>query len=159
MISGEWLNTMSALGNIAAAQTAKRIGSYNAKVTRMERDFNDAKAEVNRKFYENVTKPLLLKNQEKARANLFVSTLRSGAEFREGTTPYDVMLENNVNQAFNVVIADYNDEMNYTDQLNQSLMLEAKAAGQEYAGSMTARAQNFAAVGSLLSDANKFGVI
>jgi len=150
---------MSALGNIAAAQTAKRIGSYNAKVTRMERDFNDAKAEVNRKFYENVTKPLLLKNQEKARANLFVSTLRSGAEFREGTTPYDVMLENNVNQAFNVVIADYNDEMNYTDQLNQSLMLEAKAAGQEYAGRMTARAQNFAAVGSLLSDANKFGVI
>ena len=150
---------MSALGNIAAAQSAKRISAYNAKVTRMERDFNDAKAEVNRKFYENVTKPLLLKNQEKARANLFVSTLRSGAEFREGTTPYDVMLENNVNQAFNVVIADYNDEMNYTDQLNQSLMLEAKAAGQEYAGSMTARAQNFAAVGSLLSDANKFGVI
>jgi len=125
----------------------------------MERDFNDAKAEVNRKFYENVTKPLLLKNQEKARANLFVSTLRSGAEFREGTTPYDVMLENNVNQAFNVVIADYNNEMDANDQLNQSLMLEAKAAGQEYAGKMTARGQYFAAAGSLLSDANKFGLI
>ena len=111
------------------------------------------------KFYNQVTKPLLLKNQEKARANLYVSSLRSGAEFREGGTLYDVMLENNVNQAFNVVIADYNSEMDYTDQLNQSLMLEAKAAGQEYAGRMTARAQNFAAVGSLLSDANKFGVI
>ena len=150
---------MSALGNIAAAQTAKRIGSYNAKVTRMERDFLDAKREVNIKFYNNVTKPLLIKNQAKARANLFVSSLRTGAEVREGTTPYDVMLENNVNQAFNVVIADYNQEMDANDQLNQSLMLEAKAAGQEYAGRMTARAQNFAAVGSLLSDANKFGVI
>ena len=148
---------MSALGNIAAAQTAKRIGSYNAKVTRMERDFLDAKREVNIKFYNNVTKPLLLKNQEKARANLFVSSLRTGAEVREGTTPYDVMLENNVNQAFNVVIADYNDEMDANDQLNQSLMLDAKAAGQEYAGRMTARAQKFAAVGSLLSDANKLG--
>ena len=150
---------MSALGNIAAAQTAKRIGSYNAKVTRMESDFIKAKAEVNKKFYKKVTKPLLLKNQEKARANLFVSSLRTGAEVREGTTPYDVMLENNINQAFNVVIADYNQEMDATDQLNQSLMLEAKAAGQEYAGRLTARAQRFAAVGSLLSDANKLGIV
>jgi len=150
---------MSALGNIAAAQSAKRISKYNAKVTRMEKDFLDAKREVNIKFYNNVTKPLLLKNQEKARANLFVSSLRTGAEFREGTTPYDVMLENNVNQAFNVVIADYNQEMDANDQLNQSLMLEAKAQGQEYAGRMTARSQYFAAAGSLLSDANKFDLI
>ena len=150
---------MSALGNIAAAQTAKRIGAYNASVTRMERDFIKAKAEVNTKFYNNVTKPLLLKNQEKGKDNLFVSLLRSGAEVREGTTPYDVMLENNVNQAFNVVIADYNQEMDANDQLNQSLMLEAKAQGQEYAGQMTARAQKAAAVGSLLSDANKLGYI
>jgi len=150
---------MSALGNIAAAQSAKRISAYNAKVTRMEKDFIEAKAEVNKKFYKDVTKPLLLKNQEKSRDNLFVNILRSGAEFREGTTPYDVMLENNVNAAFNVVIADYNDEMDYNDQLNQSLMLEAKAQGQEYAGRMTARAQKFAAVGSLLSDANQMGFI
>ena len=150
---------MSALGNIAAAQSAKRISGYNAKVTRMERDFIKAKAEVNTKFYNNVTKPLLLKNQEKARDNLFVNILRSGVEFREDTTPYDVMLENNVNSAFNVVIADYNQEMDANDQLNQSLMLEAKAQGQEFAGQMTARAQKAAAVGSLLSDANKFGYI
>jgi len=149
---------MSALGNIAAAQSAKRISAYNAKVTRMEKDFIVAKGEVNKKFYKDVTKPLLLKNQEKARDNLFVNILSSGAEFREGTTPYDVMLENNVNAAFNVVIADYNDEMDYNDQLNQSLMLEAKAQGQEYAGKLTARAQKFAAVGSLLSDANQFGM-
>ena len=150
---------MSALGNIAAAQSAKRISAYNAKVTRMEKDFIEAKAEVNKKFYKDVTKPLLLKNQEKARDNLFVNILSSGAEFREGTTPYAVMLENNVNAAFNVVIADYNDEMDYNDQLNQSLMLEAKAQGQEYAGRMTARAQKFAAVGSLLSDANQLGMV
>ncbi len=150
---------MSALGNIAAAQSAKRISAYNAKVTRMEKDFIVAKGEVNKKFYKDVTKPLLLKKQEKDRDNLFVNILSSGAEFREGDTPYDIMLENNVNAAFNVVIADYNDEMDYNDQLNQSLMLEAKAQGQEYAGRMTARAQKFAAVGSLLSDANKLGMI
>jgi len=150
---------MSALGNIAAAQTSKRIGAYNAKVTRMERDFLDAKREVNKKFYTKVTLPLLLKNQAKASSNLFVNILRTGAEYRAGTTPYDVMLENNVNQAFNLVIADYNSEMDYNDQLNQSLMLEAKAAGQEYGGKLTARSQYFAAAGSLLSDANTFGML
>ena len=150
---------MSALGNIAAAQSAKRIAAYNAKVTRMERDFLEAKAEVNKKFYKNVTKPLLLKQNDKNRSNLFVSSLRTGAEFRPGTTPYDLMLENNVNQAFNVVIADYNSTMDYNDQLNQSLMLEAKAQGQTFAGQMTARAQKAAAVGSLLSDANKLGYV
>jgi len=49
--------------------------------------------------------------------------------------------------------------MDYNDQLNQSLMLEAKAQGQEFAGQMTARAQKAAAVGSLLSDANKLGYV
>ena len=83
---------MSALGNIAAAQSAKRISAYNAKVTRMEKDFIVAKGEVNKKFYKDVTKPLLLKKQEKDRDNLFVNILSSGAEFREGDTPYDVML-------------------------------------------------------------------
>lgn len=150
---------MSALGNIAAAQSAKSISAYNAKVTRMEKDFIEAKAEVNKKFYNNVTLPLLLKNQEKNKDQLFVNVLRSGVEFREDTTPYDVMLENNVNSAFNVIIADYNSEMDYNDQLNQSLMLEAKAQGQVFAGKMQSRAQKMAAVGSLLSDANKIGVI
>ena len=69
-----------------------------------------------------------------------------------------ISLFSNVNSAFNVVIADYNSEMDYNDQLNQSLMLEAKAQGQEFSGKMTARAQKFAAIGSLLSDANKLGM-
>ena len=49
--------------------------------------------------------------------------------------------------------------MDANDQLNQASLLEAKAAGQEYAGRMTARGQYFAAAGSLLSDANKFDLI
>ena len=125
----------------------------------MESDYLKGKGEVNKKFYKDVTLPLLLKNQEKNKDQLFVNVLRSGVEFREDTTPYDVMLENNVNSAFNVIIADYNSEMDYNDQLNQSVLLEAKAQGQEFSGKMTARAQKFAAIGSLLSDANKIGVI
>ena len=150
---------MSFLGNIAAAQSAKSISKYNASVNRQQAKFLKAKAEVNEKFYENVTLPLLLKKHEKQRDELFVSILRSGAEARDGTTPYEILLENRYNQAFNLVMADYNKEMDKMDQINQSLILEAQATGQIYSGRLTARAQYFAAAGSLLSDANKMEMI
>lgn len=150
---------MSFLGNIAAAQSAKAIGNYNASVTRQQQNYLLAKREVNTKFYNDVTKPLLIKKNEKDKSDLFVSLLRTGAEFRAGDTPYGLMLENNYNQAFNLVIADYNKEMDSNDQLNQSLLLGAKAEGQAFAGQMTARTQKFAAVGSLLGDAKTVGAI
>jgi len=150
---------MSFLGNIAAAQSAKAISKYNASVNRQQANFLKAKAEVNESFYNKVTLPLLKRKQEKQRGELFVGILRSGAEARPGTTPYELMLENRYNQAFNLVMADYNKEMDKMDQLNQSLMLEAQATGQLYQGKLTARAQYFAAAGSLLSDANTMDMI
>ena len=150
---------MSFLGNIAAAQTAKAISKYNASVNRQQASFLKAKAEVNENFYDKVTLPLLKRKQEKQRGELFVSILRSGAEARDGTTPYEIMLENRYNQAFNLVIADYNKEMDKMDQLNQSLLMEAQATGQLYSGRLTARAQYFAAAGSLLGDANEMDMI
>jgi len=150
---------MSFIGNIAAAQTAKKISGYNASVDRTQAEFFKAKAKVNEKFYDQVTLPLLKRKQEKQRGELFVSILRSGAEARIGTTPYDIMLENRYNQAFNLVMADYNKEMDKMDQLNQSLLMEARATGHEYSGRLTARAQYFAAAGSLLSDANTMDIL
>jgi len=150
---------MSFLGNIAAAQTAKALGKYNSQNTYQQALYARKKAAINEKFYDQVTLPLLKRKQEKQRGELLVGILRSGAEARPGTTPYELMLENTYNQAFNLVMADYNKEMDKMDQLNQSLMLEAQATGQLYQGKLTARAQYFAAAGSLLGDANKMGMI
>ena len=58
---------MSFLGNIAAAQTAKKISGYNASVDRTQAEFFKAKAKVNEKFYDQVTLPLLKREQEKQR--------------------------------------------------------------------------------------------
>jgi hypothetical protein len=150
---------MSFLGNIAAAQTAKRIAKYNASVNKQQANFLKAKSEVNEAFYENVTLPLLKKRQAKTTSELEVSILRSGAENRIGTTTYDVMLQNQYNEAFNLILADYNKDMDKMDQINQSLLMEAKATGQIYQGDLTARSNYFAAVGSLLSDANTFDIV
>ena len=61
------------------------------------------------------------------------------------------MLENNINQAFNLVVADYNKEMDYEDQINQSLLLESKSIGEREAGRIQSRALMAKGFGSLLT--------
>lgn len=141
---------MSFIGDFAAAGATRSISAYNANLTYQQAQYARKKAEVNKKYYNQVTLPLLKKQQEANRSNLFVNLLRSGAEFREGTTPYEVMLENNLNQAFNLVVADYNKEMDYQDQLNQSLLLEQQSIGQRAAGKIQSRALMAKGVGSAL---------
>ncbi len=146
-----WQKYMSFIGDFASAGAARSISNYNSQLTYQQAQYARKKAEINKKYYNQVTLPLLKKQQEANRSNLFVNILRSGAEFREGTTPYEVMLENNINQAFNLVVADYNKEMDYEDQINQSLLLESKSIGEREAGRIQSRALMAKGVGSLLT--------
>ena len=55
---------MSALGNIAAAQTAKKIGRYNESVAYQEAQYERKKAAVKEKVYQTVERPRLLDQQD-----------------------------------------------------------------------------------------------
>ena len=85
----------------------------------------------------------------------FVKSLRSGAEMRAGTTPFIVALRNKQLQSFDLAIADYNSKVAVQDQINQSLLIEARGRGEEFKGKMTANTQYMQAVGSLLSMGSK----
>ena len=128
-----WQKFMSFIGNIAAAQSAKAIGKYNEGLAYQQAAYERKKAAVREKVYNNIERPRFVDQQEKAYANFFVSALRTGAEFREGTTPFLVGVENLQNQ------------------INQSLLLEAKGRGERLKGDLTARAEMFKAAGSLLT--------
>ena len=91
------------------------------------------------------------KQQEQAFSNFFVSALRTGAEIREGTTPFLVGVKNKQNQMFDLALADYNQKVDFNDQINQSLLLEAKGRGERLKGDLTARAEYMKAAGSLLT--------
>jgi hypothetical protein len=142
---------MSFLGNIAAAQSAKAIGKYNASVAYQEAQYERKKAAVREEIYRTVEKPRLLDLQDQQYSNFFVEALNTGAEFREGTTPFLVGLKNKQLQSFDLAMADYNSKTAVTDQINQSLLIEARGRGEEFKGKMTANTQYMAAVGSLLS--------
>ena len=74
--------------------------------------------------------------------------LRTGAEFREGTTPFLVGVENKQNQLLDLSLSDYNNEVLVNDQINQSLLLEAKGRGERLKGDLTARTEYMKAAGS-----------
>jgi len=147
-----WQRYMSFLGNIAAAQSAKAIGKYNQSVYNQQANLQKAKkAAVREEIYKTVEKPRLLDLQDQQYSKFFVDALNTGAEFREGTTPFLVGLKNKQLQSFDLAMADYNSKVAVTDQINQSLLIEARGRGEEFKGKMTANTQYMAALGSLLS--------
>jgi len=146
---------MSFIGNLAAASGAKAIGKYNASVNYQEAAYLKKKAEVKAKVYEKVEKPRLLDQQDQQFADFFVKSLRSGAEMRAGTTPFFVAIKNKQLQNFDVAMADYNSKVAVTDQINQSLLLEARGRGEEFKGKMTANTEYAKAAGSLLTMGQK----
>ena len=142
---------MSFIGNIAAAQTAKTIGKYNEGVAYQEAKYEKRKAEIKEKVYNQIEKPRFIEQQEREYSNFFVSALRSGAEFREGTTPFFVGIKNKTNQMLDLALSDYNNKVTVNDMINQSILIEARGRGERLKGDLTARAQYMAAAGSLLT--------
>lgn len=144
---------MSFIGNIFAAEQAKKLGQYNNAVYQQQAEYTKATAEKNAAIFDKVTLPRLQEQQNIQHSNLLVNILNSGADFIPGQTGYMVSLKDLNNQAFDIAMANYNKTMDYQDQLNNSLLLQAKGQGEIYKGELTARTQYAQAFGSLLSDA------
>ena len=144
---------MAFIGSIVAAQTAKAIGEYNAKVNQQQAAYWDAKAAQQRTAYNQLDRPRLLKAQNRERSNFFVNTLMTGAEF--SGTNYAMMLAFDYEQGTEAVIADYNESLEFMETKNQSLLYESKALGDIYKGKLGQVSEYAKAGGSLLSMANK----
>jgi hypothetical protein len=142
---------MSFIGNIAAAQSAKAIGSYNRAVFNQQWKYEDAKAKAKAKVYDQVTRPKLIDDQNFAYSQFFVDALNTGAEFRPGETTWLVALKNKQRMATDLAMADYNKEVDRIDAMNTALLTKAKGEGERYKGLMTARAEYMKAGASLLT--------
>ena len=144
---------MAFIGSLVAAQTARAIGEYNAKVNRQQAAYWDAKAAQQRTAYNQIDRPRLLKQQQRERSNFFVNTLMTGAEF--SGTNYAMALAFDYEAGTDLVIADYNESVEFLENRNQSLLFEQKAMTDIYKGKLGQVAEYAKAGGSLLSMANK----
>jgi len=142
---------MSFIGNIAAAQSAKAIGKYNESLAYQQAAYDRKKAAIADKVYNTIERPRFVEQQKRQFSNFFVDALRTGAEYREGTTPFLVGVKNLQTQLFDLSLADYNNQVQQNDLLNQSLLLEAKGRGERLKGDLTAATEYTKAAGSLLT--------
>jgi len=143
---------MSFLGNIAAAEQAKAIGKYNNSVYQQQAALTEKQKAQRQEIFNRIQRPQIVRQQEREYSSFLVNALNSGAEFRTGTTPYLVGLENKNIQAFNVATAEFNALSDAENIQNQAIMLRAQGEGELYKANLTARTQYISAVGSLLGD-------
>jgi len=143
---------MSFLGNIAAAEQAKAIGNYNNKVYQQQAALTEKQKAQKQEIFNRIQRPQLQRQQDREYSSFFVNAINSGAEFRAGTTPYLVGLENKNIAAFNVAQAEFNTLVDQENIQNQAIMLRSQGEGELYKANLTARTQYISAVGSLLSD-------
>ena len=150
---------MSWIGNVIAAVGALKAADYNKKLFDKQAALNREKALQRREIFNKIERPRFVDQQEKAYSELFVGLLASGAEFREGTTPFFVAQEQLVNNARDLAIADYNLSVDMIDAENRSLLLEAKGDQAMFEGLITAAGQGSKAYAGAQKNKSETGSI
>ena len=131
---------MAFVGNLLGGYQAKEIGKYNESILQQQAVINTRNAEIKKTTFEQVTLPQLQKDQARNRSNQFVNLLSSGVDVsRIGDTPYLVMLEQSVEDAFDITVQSYNSQTAYENELNTSLILQAQGRGKAFEGEMAFR--------------------
>ena len=148
---------MAFVGNLLGGYQAREIGKYNETILKQQAAINTRNAEIKKTTFEQVTLPQLKKDQARNRSNQFVNLISSGVDVsRIGDTPYLVMLEQSVEDAFEISVQSYNSQTAYENELNTSLILEAQGRGKAFEGEMAFRTGVAKAAGDIFTNQDKY---
>ena len=126
---------MSFIGNIFGAYGARQIGNFNAQLYAKEAELTRKNAEIKKQVFQNVDKPRIIAQQARDRSNVFVQFIKSGVDVdRIGESPFLVMLDQTVEQAFDLEIAEFNSTVAYQNEINNASLLRAKGEGERFKG-------------------------
>ena len=139
---------MSFIGDIIGGYGAGQIGKVNQDIFNKQEAINTRNAEIKKRTFEQVTLPQLKKDQARNRSNQFVNLLSSGFDVdRIGETPYLVMLEQSVEDAFSISVESFNSQVSYENELNNSLILQAQGNLKRFEGDVMRNAAYAKAAG------------
>ena len=128
---------MSFIGSFFGGYAAKKAGEFNQHLFNQQAAIERRNAEIKRQTFDNVELPRLLKAQERNKSTLFVNLLKSGVDVdRVGETPYLMLLEQNIEDAFDVSMARYNSRVTFENEINRSLLTQARGAAESYKGDL-----------------------
>jgi hypothetical protein len=151
---------MSFIGDIFGAFGAKNIGRFNESLLQTQADLTRKNAEIKKQVFKDVDKPRIIAQHARDASNMFVNFIKSGVDVdRIGDSPFLVMLDQSIEQAFDLEIAEFNSTVAYQNEINNASLLQAKGAGEAYKGEIAFRTGMFKAVGTMGSNYSKTGSI
>ncbi len=149
---------MSFIGNIFGAYAGRQIGRYNQALYNQQAAIEKRNAEIKRQTFENIELPRILKAQERNKSNLFVSLLKSGVDVdRVGETPYLMLLGQGIEDAFDITLARFNSRVTFQNEVNRSLLTEAKGRGEAFKGELAYRTGLAKAAGDIYTNREEYG--
>ena len=149
---------MSFVGNIFGAYAARATGQFNKSLLYQEAQLARKNAAIKQQAFQNIELPRLLKQQERDQSSLLVNLLKSGVDVdRVGETPYLLMLDQNIENAYDVSIANYNSRVTYQNEINRSLLTEARGRGEAFKGELAFRTGLAKAGGDIYTNREEYG--
>ena len=139
---------MSFIGDIFGAFGARNIGRFNESLLQTQADLTRKNAEIKKQVFKDVDKPRIIAQHARDASNMFVNFIKSGVDVdRIGDSPFLVMLDQSIEQAFDLEIAEFNSTVAYQNEINNASLLQAKGAGEAYKGEIAFRTGMFKAAG------------
>ena len=149
---------MSFIGDIFGAFGAREIGRFNQSLYNKEAELVKKNAEIKKQVFQTVDKPRIGAQQVRDRSNMFVQFIKSGVDVdRIGESPFLVMLDQTVEQAFDLEIAEFNSTVAYQNQINNASLLRTKGEGEAFKGEIQFRTGLIKAAGSAYSSQQSGG--
>ena len=128
---------MSFIGSIFGGYAARQVGRFNRDLYNQEARIIKRNADIKVKTFEQVDEPRIIASHNRIQSNMLVNFLKSGVDVdRIGGSPFLVMLEQATENAFDLEIAEFNSTVAYQNEVNRSLLTQARGAGERYKGEM-----------------------
>ena len=148
---------MSFIGNIFGGYAARQVSRYNQRLFNQQAGIAKRNAEIKLETFEKTVKPRLVKTYERNKSNLLVNLLKSGVDIdRVGETPYLMMLEQEVENDFDLALATYNSQVTYQNEINRSLLTEARGAGERFKGDLAFRTGILKSAGDIYANRDTY---
>jgi hypothetical protein len=149
---------MSFIGSIFGGYAARQVGRYNQQLYNQQAAIEKRNAEIKVQTFDNILLPKLLKDKERNKSTLLVNLLNSGVDVdRVGETPYLMLLEQNIEDAFDVSLARYNSRVTYQNEVNRSLLTEARGRGEAFKGELAYRVGIAKGIGDIYANKDTYG--
>ena len=149
---------MAFLGNILGGYASREVGKFNQRLFNQQARIEKRNAEIKLATFNQVDKPRIIAAHNRNQSNMLVNFLKRGVDVdRIGGSPFLVMLDQATENAFDLEIAEFNSTVIYQNEINRSLLTEARGASEAYKGDLAFTTGIAKAAGDIYANRTDYG--